>query len=106
MAHLVESDGLRPAGLLATLNAALQSAKGLTVRCAAMLAEDGSDLRPTSFEASNRRASSPHCAFSPEVVEHVRSLLENGYIEESSGKRVRVPPYIRSQLTSEFRLLL
>lgn len=63
--------------------------------------EDGSDLASERRSSESRGRASGADTYGEDIAAHVRSVVENGYFEEESGKRVFVPWYIRSLLINE-----
>lgn len=105
MAYLSEHSGHASDHIVSSWKAVAGRARELVMRFATISSEDGSDLRPASRTSSLWEKASADKCLDPEAIEQLRRLVEEGYFEEVSGKRVSVPPYIRSMIASELRLL-
>lgn len=101
MTHFSESERSGAAWIVTALMAATHAVKAVLPRSA----QDPLQ-RNEGVKSTGQRPGPAHEAFGPEVAAHLRKILESGYIEEESGKQVRIPPFIRAQLASELRLLL
>lgn len=101
MANTMSGHSDQPHDLSWALQSATLALKEFILWAAKVSVEDGSDLRHLSLHSSKSGRPPTIEPFKADVANHIRGIIENGYFDDVSGKRVFVPRYIRSQLLSE-----
>jgi hypothetical protein len=101
MAHIThEPEQIAANGRSALRTIASSICRG-AVRFVTAIGEDGRDGTGRPARAADETDARTDSSYGPEVADHIRSVIEKGYFQESSGEQVFVPWYIRSLLISE-----